>query len=84
VRIGAPLLLPLCPEREKRGSRINPPLTLNEPCRPAVHLGANRTHVLLCISYLVTRIQTHIHLRLLTWVLMIREEVMYLQASDSL
>jgi hypothetical protein len=45
VRMGAPLLLPVCPDRGKRGSRINPPLTSNEPCWPAVHLGANRTHV---------------------------------------
>jgi hypothetical protein len=52
VRIGSTMLLPLCPNIGKRGSRINPPLRLNEPHRPAVHLGADHTSFFACSNSL--------------------------------
>ena len=40
-RFGATRLLPLCPAREIRGSRIDPTLTSKEIYWPAVHPGSN-------------------------------------------
>ena len=53
-RIGVPLLLPLCPVRVDKGSRIDPHLILKKPHWSAGHQGSNH----------IKKILTGLHLTL--------------------